>query len=441
MSWIVKFRIKEYLRESTWIVPLLCAIVAAIVGTQTWRLDKYFQWNLFDFKFSGAIATVGAIIGAMITFTGFVFSILLVAVQFASAHLSPRVLKTSLNDKITQASNGIFVSTFVYSIIIIARIDNDFVPQLSVFIAIIMVGISIIMFLILINHISLRLQAPRIIHGVAVRGIKIIEKMYSKNYSSIAKQQKQDTDISLDKPTRIITYEGIPGVVQALDISGIINIAEKNNALVVLAPAIGDYMSRGSHLFYLFEEDQPIKTKLLNQSVAIGIERTMQQDPAFVLRILVDIALKAASEDQSDPTTAVMAIDKIHSLLNILASKEIDAGEYFDQSNKLRFEMQTPTWDDYLSLAVDEIRFAGINFIQVVRRLRAMLEELLDTVPIELKSSVQKRLKLIDSSIERNYIDQEDQELAKIADYQGMGSSRKTGYRRSDDTSSNIEFE
>ena len=430
MSWLVKFRIREYFQRSTWIIPLLFAVVASIVATQSWRLDKYFNWTLFDYQFSGAIATVGAIIGAMITFTGFVFSILLVAVQFASAHLSPRVLKTSLNDKITQISFGMFIATFVYSVVIIARLDPDFIPQLSIFICIVLTGISVVMFLILINHVAQGLQAPKVVNLITREGQKILERMYKK-LNSPKFENADIADESLPQnPSRTITFRGNSGVVQAIDITGLVKTAKKYDALIVLAPAIGDYISDGYHLFYLYEKDKPIPERILHNSVAIGIERTMQQDPTFVFRILVDIAIKAVSEDASDPTTAVIAVDKIHGFLSLISKRELDAGEYFDDENKLRLEMQTPTWEDYIGLALNEIRHLGIVHLQICRRLFALLDDLMNTVPEEFKPAVQEQIEMLNKAVEEQYKDLEERKIASIPDYQGIGSFKQTGFRR-----------
>jgi uncharacterized membrane protein len=53
--------------------------------------------------------------------------------------------------------------------------------------------------------------------------------------------------------------------------------------------------------------------------VIFGSERTMQQDPLFGFRILVDIAIKALSAAINDPTTAVLAIDQLHRLCELRA--------------------------------------------------------------------------------------------------------------------------
>jgi uncharacterized membrane protein len=373
---------------------------------------------------------MATIVGAMVTFTGMVFSILLVAVQFASAQLTPRVLKTSLSDLTTKFSLGMFIFTFVYAAVVMSRIADDFVPQLAVFLGLIFVSISLILFFFLINHVGYSLRAVNIVTRIGAGGKNVIDRMYPRPYSDQRVVAQGADEGPNGSPTRTLVHTGSPGVVLAIDIDGLVAMARRHNAVIVFAPAVGDFVPTGAPLFYLFESGQPMNDKELQNSVALGPERTLQQDPAFAFRILVDIGAKALSPGVNDPTSAVIAIDQIHNLLFRIGTRQLDVGQYRDNSGRLRLEMQTPTWEDFVSLAVDEIRLFGRDSVQVVRRLRAMLEDLLDMVPEERKPPLQQQLELIERAVPRSFADPEDRERASIGDYQGVGSSRETGYRR-----------
>ena len=113
MSWILRFRLQEYLRSALWPVPLVCAVLGTLAAAIMWRLDQWGGWVLLDFKPGGATALTAGVVGAMITFIGIVFSVLLVALQFASSQLTPRALKLSLSDPVAKAALGVFVATFL----------------------------------------------------------------------------------------------------------------------------------------------------------------------------------------------------------------------------------------------------------------------------------------------------------------------------------------
>ena len=135
-----------------------------------------------------------------------------------------------------------------------------------------------------------------------------------------------------------------------------------------------------------FFEVEPPRRRALCHAVALGQERTPEQDPAFAFRIMVDIASKGLSPAINDPTTAVLAIDQIHNLLHAVGSRRLAHGRVRDESGRLRVVYRTPEWQDFVHLAVTEIRQFGGGSIQVARRLRAMLENLIQSLPEAARS-------------------------------------------------------
>ena len=161
--------------------------------------------------------------------------------------------------------------------------------------------------------------------------------------------------------------------------------------------------------------------------VAFGPERTLRQDPLFAFRIMVDIAARALSPAINDPTTAVLAIDQIHRLLRYAGGKNLDSGRVVDRDGRLRLIFPTPDWENIVDLALTEIRQYGATSIQVARRLRAMLEHLIDRLPQARTAALRRELDLLEKSVARSFADPEDRRRANIGDLQGLGgsSSRK----------------
>src|SRR5262249_20243417 len=139
-------------------------------------------------------------------------------------------------------------------------------------------------------------------------------------------------------------------------------------------PQVGDFVATGDPLFRVVPATADVNPAALCQLVAVGQERTLEQDPTFAFRIIVDVASKGLSPAINDPTTAVLAIDQLHHLLHPVGSRSLDDGRVRDEGGKLRLVYRTPDWEDFVYLAVPEIRHFGGESIQVVRRLRAMLE-------------------------------------------------------------------
>jgi uncharacterized membrane protein len=158
--------------------------------------------------------------------------------------------------------------------------------------------------------------------------------------------------------------------------------------------------------------------------VALGRERTIDQDPAFALRILVDIAIRALSPAVNDPTTATQVLDYIDDLVRVLGRAELRASlRLRDPGGRLRVVLPARTWVEYLSLAVTEIRQYGATSPQVCRRLRAMLEQLLDDVRPDRRAAVAAELAALDAVVERSFADPDDRAFAAASDRQGVGGS------------------
>ena len=160
---------------------------------------------------------------------------------------------------------------------------------------------------------------------------------------------------------------------------------------------------------------------LLGQRIVSGAERTTEQDPAFPLRIIVDIAAKALSPAINDPTTAVLALDQIHHLLRNLGHRKLDTGLLRDRDERLRLLYRTPDWEDFVDLAVTEIRHFGASSIQVARRLRAMLEDLIGGPATRASTGAAGGAAAAQRSAERAFSDPDDRARAKQGDSQGLG--------------------
>src|SRR5262249_6372044 len=139
---------------------------------------------------------------------------------------------------------------------------------------------------------------------------------------------------------------------------------------------------------------------------------------------------KGLSPAINDPTTAVLALDQIHHLLRDIGGRRLDDERVRDKVGQLRLLYRTPDWEDFVHLAVTEIRQFGATSIQIARRMRAMLENLIETLPQERTPLLREELTLLRRSAERCFTDPEDQAMAEVSDPQGVGGKRGTGPAR-----------
>jgi len=161
----------------------------------------------------------------------------------------------------------------------------------------------------------------------------------------------------------------------------------------------------------------------LRGAVALGTERTIEQDPTFAFRILVDIAIKALSPAINDPTTAVLAMDQLHRLLRRVGLQYLRGEVIRDAEGEPRLLFKTPNWEDFVHLSCIEIRHFGATSVQIMRRMRSMLENLIQTLPPHRHAELSLQLELLDRTIEVNYSFPEDIAIARTPDSQGLGGT------------------
>jgi uncharacterized membrane protein len=422
MTWLQRYRVRHYLTTSIWIW-LLLSMVAAIGAVRFlhWTDDRM-GWES-PLHPDTARAVLGTMAASMFTFIVFVSSALLVAVQLVSSLLTPRIIAFVFKEPVTKISLTVFVFTFTFSLAALVRITTA-VPLLTAHLAAYSCLASLGVFLYLIDHLGKALRPSGALWAVAWLGRDVIESVYPRRLTASQEPPLQAADV-LEGPPTCTLLNRRDGVVLAFDIPGLVSLAQRTDSVIELVPQVGDFVAVGDPLFRIFQGGATVSADALCQSIAVGQERTLEQDPAFAFRILVDIASKGLSPVINDPTTAVLALDQIHHLLRDVGQRQLDDERVRDRGGRLRLVYRTPDWEDFVQLAVTEIRHFGGASIQVARRLRAMLENLIQTLPEARAALLRQELKLLQRSAERFFTEPEDRTLADVSDFQGGGGKHK----------------
>jgi len=389
-------------------------------------LDRRLGLGFLRFSPEGARALANIVASAMLSFVVFFFSVLLLTVQIASSTLSPRIIARPFRSRNLKLSLGLFVFTFIYSIGVVARGTEENIGQLATMMVIVLTLVSICVFLYVVEHVSKQLRPVTVMASVASEGLEVIRAVYPKMLEQRGELECELNEASLGMPARTIVNRGKPGVVLALDVKTLVATAIRGACTIEVVPQVGDFVATGDPVFRLYGGDITIDSKELLRHIALDRERTLEQDPAFAFRIIVDIASKALSPAVNDPTTAVLALDQIHTLLREVGLRRLDTGLVRDSAGQLRLVYRTPDWEDFVGLAVTEIRQFGGNSTQVVRRMRAMLENLIPFVPAHRSAALRQELELLKSTVNRGFRVPEDKKRADSPDSQGLGGRRKT---------------
>jgi uncharacterized membrane protein len=386
-----------------WLIPMGFVLLAIFLAWFMPRLDRNIGIEPpFTYSPSAAQTTLSAIASGMLVFTGFVFSILTFAIQFGSSSFTPRLLRSIAMNTQVKVALGVFVATFFYALLLLADIapfEAGYVPQFSMLLAVVLVGVSILEFLRLIVEVTDSSRSGRVISGVGRNGREVISAAFPLPATSAAPPAAERH--APDEAGHVVVCPRAGGgVLQAMNTAGLLAAASDARVVVELVPAIGDYVPTGATVFRVYGGTTTPSAPLLG-NVAFGDERTYRQDPSYPLRILVDIALKALSPAINDPTTAVEALGRLGDLLVLLASRQLPDGVLRDDAGEVRFFYRTPSWDEYLKLALDEIRIFGATTPSVEQQMRQLLGYLEASVPEWRREAVVEQLRLLDAAVER----------------------------------------
>lgn len=397
MSWASRFERRRYLAESLWAQPLLGAVLgAALAQAALWADSSLHLPGPWQYSPQTASGVLTAIVGAMVGLLGFVVTIGVLVVQQATGMLSPRFMGLWYRDRLQKAVLALFAGTFTFAFSLLRRVEEGFVPDIGVAAAGIAVAASLGMLLIYLDRFTHYLRPVAAARRVSRRGQDVLASNAGlPRASGLERSAGPGAARPEAGPVRRVRSDR-EGAVLAIHLDGLVSAARRHGCTIVLIRSVGDFVPREAELFEVHGDRPPPDRDLLGL-VAMGPERSLEQDPAFALRVLVDIAIKALSPAINDPTTAGQVLDHIQTFLHAVARTDPQRRYELVEQGVPRVVLPGLSWGDYLRLAVTEIRDYGATSTQVSHRLRALLRELLDVVPRELRPPVLDEIGRLDA--------------------------------------------
>ncbi|MFC9324922.1 DUF2254 domain-containing protein [Kitasatospora sp. NPDC057015] len=423
-SWAARFRLRQYTKASLWIVPLLGLVLGVALAEAALAADGA-AWLRHDWHYSATTASsvLSSVIGSMIALLGFVVTIGVLVIQQATGTLSPRYMRLWYRDRLQEAVLATFTGTFAFAYALLRSIEENSVPDLGVTLAGVAVSVSLLLLLVYLNRFTHNLRPVAIADIVGRMGEKVLDAGATRIRGSAA------TAAWTPAPTGTVTLvrAGRGGVIQAVNASRMVALATRHDWVLVMNHSVGDFVPPGAALVEVHHDGSvPPDPRRVAGLLALGSERTIEQDPAFALRILVDIAIRALSPAVNDPTTSAQVLNHIEAFL--YAAGRIGLGSRYviaDERGRPRLVVPGRTWEEYLQLAVSEIREYGATSLQVCRRLQSLFEGLLDALPAECLPAVRTELDLLTASVERAFADAPRRDTARTADSQGIGGRHR----------------
>lgn len=314
----------------------------------------------------GSAQTVlGAIAGSMMAVVSIVYSVLVVALSLASVQFSPRILGGFVRDRASQRTLGVFIGTFTYCLLVMRSISSE-PPWVATWATALgfMLGLACLGFLIyFIHHIATGIQVSNLVDRIATETEAVLDEVYPHG---------ADHSTPAVPEAAVSVVADRSGYLQLIDTDGLAAIARRGRLLIHVTLEPGDFVARGAELARISGDVAAADAAQCAAAFDLGAIRTMQQDAAFGIRQLVDIALKAISPAVNDPSTATICIDRLGSLLAEIARRHPGPRVIRHGTTTLVVAPQ-PSFADLVDLAFNQLRQYGRGDLAVsIRLLRAI---------------------------------------------------------------------
>lgn len=406
-----------HLRESYWFVPSLMAIGAIGLSFLTTALDNAVgsEWLeditwLYANKPAGARAVLSTVAGSMITVAGVTFSMTILSISSTTSQVGPRLLRNFMRDRGNQFTLGVFISTFLYCLMVLRTVRNAdtppvggggnvelaaaFVPQIAILVGLLLAIASVGVLIYFIHHIPESIHVSNIVAGVGHdMNARIAEQFPTK--IGVPRQNPQQRDVTADLPdsfyqTATQVGAAAAGYLQFVDADGLLQMAQQHDLVLQLKHRPGDFVTKGSVLLLAAPGDRvdDAMREQIRSMFYCGAQRTANQNLRFVINQLVEVAMRALSPGVNDPFTATNCMDWLQAGLENLATREMPDAHRLDDQQQLRIVAEPETFDSFIEMVFDQLRPCVAADRNASLHMMQMLQNMMLAVP----SDSQRRL-------------------------------------------------
>jgi uncharacterized membrane protein len=402
--------VREYAAGSLWVAPAVAGLLALVAGSLLSQVHappgSPFALLEFQGTADDARTLLITIAGTVVTVIALVLGLTVVALQLSSTQFSPRLLRNFLRDRATQQVMSVFLGTFVYSaaglytVGIAGGARTQEYPRLAVTGSLVLLFATLGEVVYYADHLAHSLQIDAIT-GLVQRNTLVVV-------------QRKPGDVEDPTPVPPAWAVAVPawrsGYVETAHPERLLPVAVEHGMQILLRPRVGEHVVAGTPLAWLWGPtagsplpDPAALSAEFRDAIRIGFERTLEQDAAFGIRQLVDIAARAVSRAVDDSYTAVQAIEHLAVIFCALAGRPIGDDVARDPDGRPRVIVPGRRFGDYLATMCGLIRRYGSHeptvSIALLRLLADVRRFVLDD-PVRL-TAVREQAALILADAER----------------------------------------
>ena len=338
------------------------------------------------------LVAVGA---AFVPFIAIIYSLLFLVVQFSSTTFTPR-LNLFRDSPIVWHAFSFFTSVIVFSFTTAFAIGKEAQTTLVAPIVVtVLVLVAMVVFRALQSSAFQSIQLASTLAAVARRGREVVDDVYPEPATQDPAAPGQPGAVAGEVrwPARAVT-------IQAIDVPALVRCAERAGVVIELCVQPGQVIPQQGRVALVHGDGKVAADELL-RALTTGNERTFDQDPTMALRVLADIALRGLSPAVNDPTTATQALDEIDGLLRQIVTKDLAVETVNGADDQPRLKLRLPTWDDYLTVALDEIIATASSSWPVQRRVDRLLTDLIAIAPAERAEALRVRIERVKPQVQQ----------------------------------------
>jgi uncharacterized membrane protein len=306
--------------------------------------------------------------------------------------------------------------TVVYCLLVLRTVHKDIpaaeVPHVAVTLSLFLGLLCILTLLLFLHVIARSMVADDVIRRVAAELQQSVSKLPPLKQSAPA------------LPEDLLEHKGEPrtirsaaqGYVQIIDYDRLRDICCRGDLSLRLFCKAGAFMCRGGWLAEVSPACAltPEIEKQIQEAVEIGALRTPTQDLEFLVRYLVDIALRALSPGINDPRTATVVIDHLRASLAQMLTKEIESAVRHDGAGRLRIAGQNTGYAAIFDEAFNQIRQIGAVQPAIVLHLLGAIDRLAEHVqlPEQRDALIEHVLLIADAGLAKAEADRDRSDIA-----------------------------
>lgn len=418
----------DRLRSSLFFIPMLCVVGGILLGEAMLGIDGSVAGidSHLTATVESARTVLTTVASATLAFAGIAFSVSLLLISLASSQYSPRVVHGLFRDPFNKRVMGLVIGTFTYCLVVLRAVrtavegaGEAVVPSISILLAVLLGIASVLAIVAFINHAAHSMDVSNILRRVTKEVLSRASVTWPGPDEELPAGASLGETPQLPEGACVVRFSRY-GWVQNVDYDALL-AALPAGTTARLEICAGRYAIQNTPICHIFPVPEAMGDMVdeVRAAVLVGETRTLQQDLAYGVRQLSDVALKALSPGVNDPTTAHDAISHFGSVLADLLRRQPPARRWTGRDGQVLLVPHATTHEQLVGLAFDEVRIASADQPTVLIYLLDVLYQVEQALAgLQRASAVQalhRQAELIRAMNETADVPESDRDRVRVA--------------------------